>query len=222
MTRIFDNRTSALLSAFVLTIGPLASGALAANLVTDGSFESPSVAGSYNVGPITGWTILGSGGGVWDITTAPLGVWNVGAPDGQQVAWIAPAVAPPPVALGNPAAIEQTTGTIAAAGVTYTLTGYVGHPIGWGAGLGTTYTAAILANGMVVSSTTGTGPDGNFVPFSVSWTATGGELLGVRLSTNQAQTAFDAISLVPEPHEYALIAGLGLIGFAAQRRMRTR
>jgi hypothetical protein len=32
---------------------------------------------------------------------------------------------------------------------------------------------------------------------------------------------FDAISVVPEPGEYASLAGLGLLGFAGWRRWKT-
>jgi hypothetical protein len=35
-------------------------------------------------------------------------------------------------------------------------------------------------------------------------------------------SGFGGISVVPEPHEYALMAALGLIGFAGFRRWRQR
>lgn len=45
--------------------------------------------------------------------------------------------------------------------------------------------------------------------------------IGQTLPLFQGQS-FGGISVVPEPHEYALLAGLGLIGFAGFRRWRQR
>lgn len=42
------------------------------------------------------------------------------------------------------------------------------------------------------------------------------------LPTDRYAWQFDSISAVPEPHQYAMLAGLGLIGFAAYRRYATK
>jgi hypothetical protein len=177
-------------------------------------FESPATASTTD--SVTGWTITGSGAGVWNINAYATAFWDVPAPDGNQVAYVSP------TPLGA-AALEQITSSTVVPGVTYMLSGQVGHPKGWGSSQGTIYSVEILAGGTAVKSLAGTGPEGSFAPFSVMWTgdaAHDGQTLGVRLASSQAQTAYDSIALVPEPQECLLAIGFGLLGFCANRRWR--
>jgi hypothetical protein len=64
------------------------------------------------------------------------------------------------------------------------------------------------------------------VPFSYSGLTSGNQallesLIGQTMSLDQG-SGFGGISVVPEPHEYAAMAALGLIGFAGFRRWRQR
>lgn len=191
--------------------------------IQNAGFESPVIAGApgYNNSPPTAWTFSGSGGGVWNITDFPLGFWTVPAPQGKQIAWLAPAPASPPSSL------RQTLGDTVVANTKYHLSGFVGHPIGFN--LGTIYTAALYANGTLLASTTGTGPAGSFINFNLLFDSTGsasvGDLLEVRLETNQAQTGFDRIALnansVPDGGLTALLLAMGMTGLGwMRRRMR--
>lgn len=188
-------------------------GACAAPItINNASFESPVVA-SFISGSPQDWSLSGSGGGVWNITDSPLGFWSVGAPDGRQVAWLAPG------GTTSSAAIQQSLGASLTDATLYTLTGFVGHPTGVGSTIGTTFTASLLVGGDVVASVTGTGPESSFTTFSLVFDSTGspfiGGALGVRLESSQQQTAFDAIALdaspVPTPGAATLLAMAGLI-----------
>ena len=72
---------------------------------------------------------------------------------------------------------------------------------------GTVYTVSLLAGTNVLASTSGTGPEGSFATFSVTFNSNGSSFLGQSLEIvllTRAQTAFDAIALtgqssVPEP-----------------------
>src|SRR5689334_13922254 len=75
-------------------------------------FESPQTT-TFNEGPITGWTISGTGAGVWNINAEPLGFWNVPAPEGNQIAYVSPADN------SGPAAISQTLSATLQANTTY-------------------------------------------------------------------------------------------------------
>lgn len=181
-------------------------------------FESP-VSSTFTTSGATNWTLSGSGGGVWNIGAAPLGFWNVVAPQGTQVGWLATSPS------SAPASYSQTLSESVLSDASYVLSGQVGHPIGFGTAIGTTYTVELLAGASVVASTTGTGPDGKFAPFNLTWNSTGsplvGSVLGIRLTSSKNQTAFDAISLdftrnptiIPLPA--AAWMGLALLGSAA-------
>ncbi|MFN0051800.1 MAG: hypothetical protein ACKV0T_06395 [Planctomycetales bacterium] len=82
---------------------------------------------------------------------------------------------------------------------------------------GTEYTVALLAGGTPLASTTGTGPEGSFDAFELTFDSTGSglvrRLLEIRLSSNHAQSAFDHLALtgtdlttVPEPSAIGLCA----------------
>jgi hypothetical protein len=192
--------------------------------IVNPSFEDPATSTYTNTAP-TGWTLSGTGGGVWNINADPLAFWTAPAPDGNQIGWLSPAPGP-----GGPASFSQVLGADLQADTTYTLSGYVGHPIGYGATTGTVYTVSLLAGTNVLQSISGTGPEGSFAAFSLTFDSQGspyvGQALEIELASSKAQTGYDAISLtfqsVPEPSGAFLLACglLGLIGWG--RKPRTR
>lgn len=193
--------------------------------IINAGFEDPPTT-TFNNGLITGWTISGSGAGVWNINDAPLGFWDITAPEGKQIAYVSPAPAP-----GNAASISQVLGASLAANTVYTLSGEVGHPIGFGTTVNTVYTIELLAGANVLGSLTGTGPEGMFAHFELTFDSAGsawvGQSLEIRLSSSQNQTGFDAITLdarpVPEPATITLLGtgGLFLLGACWNRSGRT-
>jgi hypothetical protein len=190
--------------------------------IVNASFEDPVTSGFTSSGA-TGWTLSGTGGGVWNINADPLGFWTVPAPEGNQIGWLSPAPAP-----GGPATYSQVLSSVLQADTTYTLTGEVGHPIGFGATNGTVYTVSLLAGTNVLASISGTGPEGSFAPFTVTFDSHGssfvGQSLEIELSSSKAQTGFDAIALtasaVPEPSGIFLLA-CGLLGLLSWSRKYT-
>lgn len=189
--------------------------------ITNAGFEDPPTSG-VNVGLFTGWNATGSGAGVWNINAAPLGYWNTSAPEGNQIAYVGrenPS--------GTPASISQILGDTVQADSVYTLTGQVGHPIGYGStpDPDTVYTVELLAGNVSVSLFSGTGLEGAFSLFQLTFDSTGsafvGQALQIRLSSSKTQTAFDDIRLdrfstaasVPEPSTLFLVAvgGFGLM-----------
>lgn len=202
-----------------------AAGATSVSIVNAG-FEDPPTA-TYNNGPVTGWTIAGSGGGVWNINASPLGFWTSVAPEGRQVGWMSPAPSP-----GSAASFTQALSDVLVGNSLYTLAGSVGHPIGYGSTPtpDTTYKVELLAGANVLASTSGTGPEGTFTGFTLNFDSTGSAFVGlgltIRLSSDQAQTAFDALTLdysalapVPLPTGAALgMAGLACLAGVRRRR----
>jgi hypothetical protein len=187
--------------------------AKASFVINNASFEDPSTSTYTSGSTINGWEpIVGpDGGGVWNINADALGFWTAPAPAGNQVGWLSSAPN------GGSTTVQQTLTANVVVGYTYKFTGSVGHPIGYGASKGTIYTVSIMSGGVVVASSSGTGPEGSFVPFSVVWTGDGahvGQALGIRLGTSQAQTAFDNLSMVPEPTTM-IAGGLLLLPFGA-------
>jgi hypothetical protein len=211
-----------LVPAALLAMWPTVAGASSIPITNPG-FEDPAVP-TFTFTGAPGWIVGGSGGGVWNINASPLGFWTATAPEGDQVGWLAPAFGP-----GSPADYTQTLAASFQLNTAYSLTGYVGHPQGFGASIGTAYTVALLAGGNLLASFSSTGPEGSFSPFAFTFTASGspyvGQPLGIRLSTSQEQTAFDAIALdatatVPEPSSVLFVAsGLGTL--LARRRRRS-
>lgn len=219
--RDFFARTTVGISALLL------GGAATATSVSivNAGFEDPPT-GSYTVGAPTGWTLGGSGGGVWNINVSPLGFWTASAPEGRQVGWLSPAPSP-----GSTASFTQALSDVLVGNSLYTLAGSVGHPIGYGTtpNPATVYTVELLAGSNVLATTSGTGPEGTFTTFSFNFDSTGsafvGSLLAIRLTSSQAQTAFDAITLdysalsqVPLPTG----AAIGMAGLACLAGVRRR
>jgi hypothetical protein len=184
-------------------------------------FEAPDIGTTSSV--ITGWTQTGGGSGVWDINAFPAGFWSVPAPQGSQVAFLSNAPSP-----GTAATISQVLAANQLANTTYTLTGSVGEPIGFSAG--TIYTVALFGGGNLLQQITGTGPAGSFSTFTLTYNSLVADgPLEIRLSSNQAQVAFDNIQLdasstlasVPEPASLLLLGtGLCLLARQAGRRGR--
>ncbi len=183
------------------------------------SFENPAVP---TVGGVADWTV--SDGGVWNINDDPAGFWTVPAPDGKQIAYVSSAPHP-----GAPASISQILTTTLAANSHYELSGFVGHPIGFDTsdgtptGVPTIYTAALYAGGNLLGLVSGTGPSGKFSMFDLNFDSTGSPFVGaaleIRLSSSQAQTGFDAISLnVPDGGSTSLLLGMGMIIMGWMRR----
>lgn len=213
--------------AVALLFGPDAALWAAPIVITTPGFESPVDAVS-NTGPITGWTIQGSGAGVWNINFAPLGFWNTLAPEGNQVGYVGRENPP-----GVGASISQVLSATLQANAIYTLTGQVGHPIGFGStpNPDTVFTVELLAGNSTLASLSGTGPEGSFSPFQLTFDSTGSSLIGqalqIRLSSSKTQTAFDALQLdgpavvVPEPATL-WIALTGALCLLCQRRRGLR
>jgi PEP-CTERM motif len=209
--------------AIVLLLGLTPAMRATTIFIADAGFEDPTTDVS-TAGSITGWTITGSGAGVWNLHDHPTGFWGVDAPEGKQIAFVgreSPA---------GPASISQVLGDTLLADTLYTLTGQVGHPSGFGGTLDppTFFTFELLAGNTVLATGSDTGPEGMFSSFQLTFNSTGSSLVGqalqVRLSSNQAQSGFDNIQLsaspsVPEPSTFILLAGamLGVLVYRGKK-----
>jgi hypothetical protein len=69
---------------------------------------------------------------------------------------------------------------------------------------------------------TGTGVKDSYAGWNLGNIAALESYIGGSLPLVGGSTGFGPLNVVPEPHEYALMAGLGLIGFAGFRRWRQR
>jgi len=189
-------------------------------------FEQPDTTSTGT--PPAFWDVTGGTAGVWDISTWFPGVYfsSTTAPDGSsQVAYLA--LGPRP---GSPATLSQVLSASLAADTVYTLSGYVGHPLGFaGSGASTTiWTAALYAGNQLLASVQGNGPEGSLAPFSFTWDSTGssfvGQTLQIKLQTSLAQTVFDTISLdaarksVPETGFTLTLLFMGLLALNHVRR----
>jgi hypothetical protein len=192
-----------------------------ANLVVNGSFETPDVGSSFGLFPnggVPGWTGINN---EIEIDFTPILSPGVGTPafDGKQSTEVDDAVKE----------IDQTI-TGLTPGSTYTLS--------WAYGLrpGSGFQALdVTFGGSLVTHDSGTaGPIGTpliWIPnlFTVTATATS-EVLSfteVATQTHGAGNEVDAVSLVatptPEPSTFALagLGGLGLVGYGWRKRRRT-
>ncbi|MHB8971675.1 MAG: hypothetical protein ACYC3X_11935 [Pirellulaceae bacterium] len=124
--------------------------------IVNPSFEDPLLSNNNAVADWNGWQIFGaSPGGTWNINESEF--WNVPAPDGNNVGYLAGAGAP-----GESASGTQLLGVNLVADSNYQLSFFVGHPIGYGATLGTQYAVDLRAGGNVLASVSGTGQEGSF------------------------------------------------------------
>jgi hypothetical protein len=172
------------------------------------TFTAPD-AGSWNAGPIPGWTTTGGGAGSWQ--PGP-GLLSLPLPDGNTVAY------------SNGATLSQTLSASLVPDTTYTLSADVGHRFD---GDVTNYTIELLLGGMVLDSISGSNgaiPLGAFQDVSFSYTSGSAPPpgnLGIALRSDGIQADFDNVRLsaVPEPGSLALLAtGLGLALFVFRRR----
>ena len=191
--------------------------------IANAGFEDPMTT-SFTNGGATGWTLSGTGG-VWNINNAPLGFWTVPAPEGNQIGWLSTAAG------GGPSSYSQILSASLQANADYTLTGSVGHPLGFGStpDPDTVYTVTLLAGGNVLASISGTGPEATFAAFTLNFNSAGsafvGQTLEIHLASSQPQTGFDDIRLqeavIPEPSS-ALLLGIGALSIAGWRSRRFR
>src|SRR3990172_1766088 len=101
------HRATRLAIVIAVLIGGIAfgPGQASAVLITSPGFEDPVASAVCCINTVTGWSISGSGAGVWNINDFPLGFWTVSAPQGKQIAFVSPAPNP-----GSFAMISQSLG----------------------------------------------------------------------------------------------------------------
>jgi hypothetical protein len=213
-----------IVAAAILAVLGLPGSARATSIpIVNAGFENPNVAGA-TYDNATGWVLSAPGnGGVWDLGSnlggCPGICWDETAPEGNQIGWLS--VGPVP---GTAASLSQVLGAVLLDNRTYTLTGFVGHPNNFL----TNYTVALIAGSTVVASTSGSGPEGEFDPFMLTYSSGlgnpyAGQTLQIRLSSSGAQTGFDAIALsVPDGGLTLTLLGSALLGLGVLRRRLSR
>jgi len=209
--------TSLFLLLALLTLGFTAPAWADTIAITNPSFETHAPfgctgCGTWNVGPIHGWTITGGRAGSWlpDSSAFP------SVPDGNIIAF------------SNGATLSQTLSASIAPYTTYSLSVDVGHRLDGTDGYPAGYTIELLAGGMLLRSISGFSgdiPKGTFQDVSFNFTsgATGSGNLAIELISGGIQSDFDNVRLTAaqasEPGSLALlITGLGLALFLFRRR----
>ena len=179
--------------------------------IVNHSFESQVLADGYwtsGSGQMSGWSQ--STGGVINPTTAN---FSNPVPDGNNTAWL------------NSASATQTLSAVLTSNMAYTLMVDVGDRKD---GNFPGYSVSLWAGNNLLASESSLVPNDGFLTSTVNYTALAGnpflgQALMIELHSNGIQVNFDNVRLdvspVPEPDTYALmLAGLGLVGFAARRR----
>lgn len=178
-------------------------------IINNDSFELPATT-SWGP-PIQDWTISGDVG-VWDPVSYPSA--GLTAFDGNQIGYA-----------NAGGVVSQDLNVGLQPNSLYTLSIYVaGRADGYNPG--TSYSVDLYAGATLLTSVT------PVVPTAGVWTqltalyASGATVpagdLTITISAGASQVDFDkaALTVVPEPHQYAIIAGLGLAAFAGYRRFR--
>lgn len=161
-------------------------------VIQNAGFENPRVDEGIGLTisgtPIDFWTTPDNfGGGLWDINNFPYASWNQLSPEGTQVIYVG--------AFRGPNYYEQTLSHIIQPNSTYTLTGFVGDPIGFP----TPYAVDLRVGENVLASKAGPGLEGSFESFQIVFDSTGSAYVGfpltIRLYSEGTQTAFDDLKL---------------------------
>ena len=215
--------------SFVLAVAVFGIGFVshASNLLTDGSFElgnfvpvePGSMLLSAGATDITGWTVINDGL-AWDSPANPYGLT---ASDGNYFLDLAGDYNAAPYS-----GVQQTVAT--AIGFQYRLTFDIGTDIMWDSNEGSIPVTPVSIQVIAGSSSgifTTTTPVGNnqWESFTFDFTATSAStpisLVG-QASQDIQYIGLDNVDLeaVPEPSTLMLLAGPGLLVFAAQRRLR--
>lgn len=185
--------------------------------IVNPNFDSPSC--PLGNCAATGWTSFN--GAVW---TPAAGTFNTMPGGNTQAAWINywPGPSPAP----GDGWLDQVLWTDLAANTTYTLSIYVGDPVGDPFG----GTVELLAGGNLLGDATGVTPTAqNWTIWTLTFDSAGssfvGDALEIELFSSTVQSDFDNVTLtanadqqgVPEPAMFALV-GAGLLGLVTRRR----
>jgi hypothetical protein len=192
MNRVMRRQAINHCMAVVALIGTPAFSKAVPIVIQNAGFENP------HVDEVLGLTLQGTqidywttpdtfGGGLWDINNYPYDVWLEAAPEGTQVIYVG--------AFRGPNYYEQTLSHVIQPNSTYTLTGFVGNPIGYQM----TYGVEFRVGNNILASHTGTGLEGAFEEFEAKFDSTGSEFAGasltIRLFSDGTQTIFDDLKL---------------------------
>lgn len=208
--------------------------ARAANLITNGSFETPTVPvgsfSNFNSGStaITGWTVVGP---QVSIVSGSYTSGGLSFPAEDAVQWLDLTGFISNTAEG----VEQTVATTG--GTTYNLSYFVGNQVAPSVGYGTTSTVEVVVNGSVLQTSTNSCCAGsttqNWEQFQTSFVATSSstllEFLNEDPSTDNTNGLDNVMltvggtSSVPEPSTLPLLAamGLGCAALLAYRNVRS-
>ena len=194
--------------------------ALGQNFIINGGFEDPQVTAGFIIQPgdntLPSWTI--GGGQVVELANGPL--FGSSPIEGLQDIILNPGNTPPGVTL------SQSFSTTV--GVTYSVSFAVGLEGGGGGfaveGQALSATQSVLGTQTTPAIGTGSWAIGSF-NFTASTTTSTLVFTDVSAQTVNGDVLLDdvvvnAITPVPEPAEYAAVAGLALAAFGAWRRTR--